>query len=93
MKVRWLDRAVFDLKAARAYIARDNPGAAADIARRIREAVRVVADYPAAGRVGRVPNTREVVVSGTPYIIPYRIKANVVEILRVLHAAQEWPDS
>ncbi len=36
--------------------------------------------------------TREAVVTGTPYILPYRIRANAVEILRVLHAAQEWPD-
>jgi len=92
VKVRWLDEAVLDLKAVRAYIARDNPTAAADIARRIREAVQILIDYPAAGRVGRVPHTREVVVSGTPYILPYRIKANAVEILRVLHAAQKWPD-
>ncbi len=92
MKVRWLDEAVLDLKAVRAHIARDNPAAAADIAHRIREAVRTLTNYPATGRVGRVPHTREVVVSGTPYIIPYRIKANAVEILRVLHAAQKWPD-
>ncbi len=92
MKVRWLDEAVRDLKAVRAYIARDNPAAAADIAHRIREAVRVLTNYPSAGRVGRVPHTREVVVTGTPYILPYRIKANAVEILRVLHAAQKWPD-
>lgn len=92
MKVRWLDEAVLDLKAVRAHIARDNPAAAADTAHRIREAVRILTNYPAAGRVGRVPHTREVVVSGTPYIIPYRIKANAVEILRVLHAAQKWPD-
>lgn len=92
MKVQWLDKAVLDLKALRAYITRENPAAAADIARRIREAVRVVADFPAAGRIGRVPDTREIVVTGTPYIVPYRIKANVVEILRVLHAAREWPD-
>lgn len=92
MKIRWLDQAVLDLKAVKAHIARDNPAAAAGIAQRIREAVQVVGRYPAAGRIGRVPDTREVVVSGTPYIIPYRIKANVVEILRVLHAAQEWPD-
>jgi len=92
VKIRWLDQAVLDLKAVKAHIARDNPAAAAGIAQRIREAVQVVGRYPAAGRIGRVPDTREVVVSGTPYIIPYRIKANVVEILRVLHAAQEWPD-
>lgn len=92
MKVRWLDEAVLDLKAVRAYLARDHPTTATDIARRIREAVQILTDHPAAGRVGRVPHTREVVVSGTPYILPYRSKANAVEILRVLHAAQKWPD-
>ncbi len=92
MRGRWLDEAVLDLKAFRVYVARDDPAAAADIARRIREAVQILAEYPGAGRVGRVPHTREVVVSETPYILPYRIKANVVEVLRVLHAAQKWPD-
>ncbi len=92
MRVRWLDQAVYDLKVVREYIARDDPTAAGEVARRIREAVRIVADYPAAGRPGRVPHTREVIVNGTPYIIPYRIRAGMVEILRVLHAAQEWPD-
>jgi plasmid stabilization system protein ParE len=29
---------------------------------------------------------------GTPYLLPYRIKSNEVEILRVLHAAQKWPE-
>ncbi len=92
MRVRWLDQAVHDLKTVRDYIARDDPTAAGEVARRIREAIRIIADYPAAGRPGRVPHTREVIVNGTPYIIPYRIRAGMVEILRVLHAAQEWPD-
>jgi toxin ParE1/3/4 len=70
----------------------DGRGEAADIARRIREAVQILAKYPGAGRVGRVPDTREVGVSGTPYVLPYRIKANALEILRVLHGAQKWPD-
>ena len=92
MKVRWLDEAVTDLKALRTHIAHDNPSAAAEVAQRIREAVRILADYPAAGRPGRVPHTREFIISGTPYILPYRVRADAVEILRVLHAAQQWPD-
>ena len=92
MKVRWLDEAVTDLKALRTYSARDNPAAASEVARRIREAMRILADYPAAGRPGRVPHTREFVISGTPCVIPYRVRADAVEILRVLHAAQKWPD-
>ena len=93
MIVRWLDQAVEDLKALRTYIARDNPSAAADIARRIRDAVKILGDYPAAGRAGRVPNTRELDVAGTAYILPYRVRAESVEILRVLHGAQQWPES
>ena len=93
MRVRWLDQAVEDLKAVRGYITRHNPSAAADIAQRIREAVQILGDYPAAGRAGRVPNTRELVVSGTPYILPYRVRAETIEILRVLHGAQQWPEN
>ena len=93
MTVTWLDRAVEDLKAVRAYIARDSPSAAAEVARRLRNAVKLLADYPAAGRPGRVPNTRELVVAGTPYILPYRVRSESVEILRVLHGAQTWPET
>jgi toxin ParE1/3/4 len=88
--VRWLDQPVEDLKAVRTYIARHNPSAAADIAQRIRDAVKMLGDYFAAGRAGRVPNTREL-VAGTPYILPYRVRAGSVQILRVLHGAQQCP--
>jgi len=93
VRVRWLDQAVEDLKAVRAYIARHNPSVAADIAQRIREAVKILGGYAAAGRAGRVPNTRELVVSGTPYILPYRVRAETIEILRVLPGAQQWPEN
>ena len=92
MRIHWLADAVGDLTTIRAYIARDNPTAAANVARQIREAVRTLTDYPAAGRPGRVPDTREFIVSGTAYLLPYRVKGDRIEILRVLHAAQKWPD-
>ncbi len=43
------------------------------------------------GRAGRVPGTRELVISGTPYIVPYRVRGGAVEVLRVFHAARRWP--
>ena len=58
---------------------------------RIRAAVDQLADYPNMGRTGRVPLTRELIVGGTPWIIVYRVRADVVEIIRVLHGAQLWP--
>jgi len=42
---------------------------------------------PAVGRAGRTPNTRELVIVGTPYILPYRVRAETVEMLRVLRGA------
>ena len=44
------------------------------------------------GRKGRVEGTRELVIAGTPYIVPYRVRDDVVQIITVLHNAQRWPD-
>lgn len=92
MKIVWSRIAIDDLRAARAYIARDDPAAAAKVAHRLIEATDMLADFPGAGRAGRAPHTRELVVSGTPYIIPYRVTGNVIEIIAVLHVSRRWPD-
>ncbi|MGH7813696.1 MAG: type II toxin-antitoxin system RelE/ParE family toxin [Candidatus Binataceae bacterium] len=92
MKIRWLPQSVDDLESVRRYIAQNDPSAASAMARRIRRAVRMLSDYPAAGRPGRVPGTRELVVAGTAYTLPYRARAGVIEILRVLHGARKWPN-
>jgi toxin ParE1/3/4 len=93
VRIRWLDQAVADLVQVRSFIAQDNPDAARAVARSVREAVSLLADYPAAGRPGRVPDTRELVVAGTAFILPYRVRGGTVEILRVLHSARKWPDN
>ena len=92
MRVRWLRRALRNLDEEAEYIARDNPDAAARTAQRIASAIEQLTSHPASGRIGRVPGTRELVVSGTPYIVPYRVRGHAVEILRVFHAARKWPD-
>ncbi|WP_310889386.1 type II toxin-antitoxin system RelE/ParE family toxin [Delftia sp. UME58] len=48
--------------------------------------------FPELGRLGRIEDTRELVISQTSYVVPYRVYGNVVRILRVLHCAQQWPD-
>lgn len=48
--------------------------------------------YPNSGRVGRVEGTRELVINRTPFIVGYRVTADSVLILRVLHGAKQWPD-
>ena len=74
------------------HIARDNPVAAARLVQRIRAAVERLARFPALGRPGRVTGTRELVITRTPYIIPYRVQNDVVQIITILHSAQKWPD-
>ena len=50
-----------------------------------------LAVYPSLGRVGRVRGTRELVVSGTPFVVVYRVRLDIVQVLRVLHHARKWP--
>jgi len=91
MRIKWLRTALRNLDAEAEYIARDNPAAADRVVQKIRATVNLLAEQPALGRPGRVPNTRELVISGTPYLAPYRVRGQVIEVLRVLHAARQWP--
>jgi addiction module RelE/StbE family toxin len=80
------------LEDIRERVGLDNPVAAARVIERIRTAVRRLAASPAIGRLGRVEGMRELVITGTPYIVPYRVKDDTVEIVTVLHSAQGWPE-
>ena len=91
MKTVWSAQAIDDLVALRRYIRDFNPAAAADTAQRIVEAVETLEDHPHMGRAGRLPNTREWVVQGTPFIIPYRVSDERREIIAVIHGARKWP--
>ena len=92
MRTSWTKASSEDLESLHDYIFLDNPQAAAKMVRRIVHVIdEHLADNPWLGRVGRVPNTRELAVSGTPFIIIYRVKNEELEIIRVLHGAQQWP--
>jgi addiction module RelE/StbE family toxin len=91
MQVKWVSIALDDFREAIEYIAQDNPEAAREIARRIWAATQNLKNNPEIGRPGRVLNTRELVVSDTPFIIPYRVENKIIQILRVLHGARKWP--
>ncbi len=92
MRVRWLKVALANLDTEAEYIAQDNPAAARRVVQKILRAVDLLKENPAMGRAGRVAGTRELVVAETPYIIPYRVRGDAVEILRVFHAARKWPE-
>ena len=73
------------------YIASDNPPAAAKLLERVSQEIDKLADFPELGRAGRVSGSRELVIAGTPYIVAYRVRGEVIQVLRVLHGAQRWP--
>lgn len=91
MTVIWSPRAISHLTDLRTCIARDNPDAAARTAVTLLTAVERLAGLPNLGRPGRIPGTREFVVPGTPYVIPYRLRGEHLEIIAVFHGRQRWP--
>ncbi|MGO9542324.1 MAG: type II toxin-antitoxin system RelE/ParE family toxin [Terriglobales bacterium] len=91
MHVKWLDVALDCLIAEAEYISQDSSAAADRTVAAILNAVEILKRFPASGRPGRVAGTRELVVSGTPYIVPYRVRDDTVELLLVFHATRKWP--
>jgi len=91
MQIKWVRLALQDLEDVAEFISQDNPEAARDLVKRIWDAAQTLAEHPYSGQAGRVPGTRELVIGGTQYILPYRVVEDEVQILRVLHGARKWP--
>ena len=89
MKLRWLSAALVQLDRVYEYIAQENPEAARHVFVRIRKATERLKRFPQSGRAGHLQGTREIVVTGLPYVVVYRITGDTVEILRVFHTSQE----
>ena len=93
IEIVWSPKALDDLQSLRAYIAENSPGAARRVAKRIVENVEtLLSENPEIGRHGRVAGTRELVITRTPFVVPYRLRGSTVEVLRVYHGARKWPD-
>ncbi len=89
MNILWSPEAVEDLTSLRSYIAEDDPAAARKVVLHIMHSIQqLLPDNPQMGRPGRVPGTRELVISKTPFIMPYRLQRNLIQILRVYHGAR-----
>jgi toxin ParE1/3/4 len=92
MRIRWTDAAIDDFTRICDYV--EKHGSAA-IARRVAitaySQISELSKFPELGRTGRKRETRELVLSGLPYIAIYRIYRAEIQILRLLHGAQQWP--
>lgn len=93
MKIVWTEPARQDLRKIFTYIAEENPHAASRLLTEIKQSAVLLQNNPELGRIGRVDGTRELIVVGTQYLLPYRLKEQQIQILAVFHGARLWPDS
>ena len=91
MRLVWSAAAEADLDDIVRYIAQDNLTAALGLDERIRQCVDRLRALPQSGRIGFAPDTRELVVPRTPYVVTYEISADAVIVLHVTHGRRQWP--
>jgi len=92
VKLEWSLFAIADREQIFDYIEADNPRAAIALDNRIKEQIEGLLQFPQSGRLGRVDGTRELVITGTPYIAAYCLSGETIRVLRVLHGARPWPE-
>ena len=91
MKVKWSKTSIKDLNHIFDYIEKeDRPETARKSILKIINAVSQLERFPEIGRRGRVVGTKELIIPSTPFIIIYRLKDSVLEILTILHHSRMW---
>ena len=93
-EIEWTEQATRQLDQAHDYIALSN---SEDVAFRITTlivtTIHQLTAFPMPGRAGRVPGTRELVISNTPFIAAYAVDHGRIVILSIYHGAQQWPEA
>lgn len=90
LPVQWLTKARNNLATIIEYIAERNDVAALELQEDIERAASQLPQHPYLYRPGRVAGTREIVVHPN-YLVVYRIRPAVIEIVTVLHTRQQYP--
>lgn len=92
--IEWTEQAVRQLDHVHDYIALSNSDKVAEqVTLHIVASVQQLATFPMSGRPGRVPGTRELVITNAPFVIAYAIEEDHVVVLAVYHSAQQWPET
>jgi toxin ParE1/3/4 len=90
LRIRITRPALDDLKATFSFIGADSLRAAVDVLDRLTEAIQGLNAMPDRGRIGRIADTRELIVR-TGHVVIYRIQGDEVVVLHVRHGKQKWP--
>lgn len=91
MQLRWTEEAATDLERIADYLFAQVPDRAAELVRTVYDAPGALLTFPHRGRPGKKEGTRELVLSPLPYLVVYTVRDDVIFIVRILHAAQQWP--
>ena len=91
MRLDWTRDADSDLESIEEYIGRDKAESAFRTLAEIVRQVEMLEEHPGMGRPGRVEGTRELVITGLPYVVAYLHRGDTVTVLRVVHGAMKWP--
>jgi toxin ParE1/3/4 len=90
MRLRWTLAAANDLENISDYLHHQHPQFAQSTVRRLYSEISELRHFPSRGRPGRETGTRELILTGLPYVIVFRTGDQLVEILRIYHGAQNW---
>ncbi|MDB5537469.1 MAG: type toxin-antitoxin system mRNA interferase toxin, RelE/StbE family [Devosia sp.] len=92
MNLRWTRAARRDRESIYAFFEAEQPEAALRLDERFGERANQLTEFPQLGRTGRMPDTRELSIPGSSYLLVYRVEIDLVWIVRVLHTARAWPE-
>ncbi len=87
LKLRWTNRALGRLDSIAAYIAKDNPQRAESFTNELRKKVEILKSQQI-GTAWKIFGTKQYVLHPN-YIAIYKVKGGEVQILTILHSAQE----
>ena len=87
----WSTAAEADVDRITDYIAEHNPFAAIKMRDEIEMRVTLLKTFPVGWKIGRIKDSREMVLAGTPYIAVYEVEGRNITIIRILHSSQKWP--
>jgi plasmid stabilization system protein ParE len=91
MRVRLSKGAILFLRREREYLEQFNPRAAANVMRQLREALRLLGEYPNAGSPFEALEGRRRFVAGS-YVIDYRVGQSEIRVSHMRHGRQLPPD-
>lgn len=94
LPIEWTENTWEDLNGIADYLLGEDVAfeAVEEYVKRIFQAPEHLATLPGAGKPGRVQGAREWRVKNTPYALIYRVLADRIQVLRVMHDSRQFPE-